>query len=160
MDAGPPASHRRVLLEVPFYPNRADQCGPSALASVLGYWGRHVEPGELKKEVYSTPLKGSLSIDLLLAARARGMRAEMFDGSLARVKAELDAGHPLIAFVNLGFRRLPIRHFVVLTGYDDAWQTFYAHSGPNEDASVSYRKFSDTWEKTGRWTLLVLPPPG
>lgn len=155
-----PSAKGNILLEVPFFPDRSDQCGPSTLASVLSYWGTAVKPGLLKKEIYSTGLKGSLSIDLLLAARSRGMSVEMFNGSLSRVKKELDAGHPLIAFVNYGFRLLPIGHFMVLTGYDDSRQAFYAHSGANKNTVLPYNKFASKWEKTGRWTLLILPPKG
>lgn len=147
----------RRQLEVPFFPDRTDQCGPSTLASVLQYWGADIVPGVLKEEIYSAGLNGSLSIDLLLAARAHGMRAEMFNGSLSRVKRELDAGHPLIAFVNLGFRFAPIGHFMVLTGYDDRRQALYAHSGGDRNALLPYRKFAANWEKTERWTLLILP---
>ena len=70
-------------------------------------------------------------MDLLLAARAHGMRAEIFNGSLSQVKDELDSGHPLIAFVNYGFQVLPIGHFMVLTGYDDGRRSLYARFVPN-----------------------------
>lgn len=159
---GDPAAHsplgqRRVLIEVPFNSNRDDQCGPAALASVLQFWGTDAPPSALKNEIYSAALRGSLSVDLLLAARSRGMRAEMFSGSLARIKKELDAGHPMIAFVNLGFRMVPIGHFLVLTGYDDRRRALYAHSGARKNVLLPYKRFESDWEKTERWTLLILP---
>lgn len=147
-----------MRLTVPFFPDRTDQCGPSALASVLAFWGAGVDPGRLKAAAYSARLKGSLPVDLLLTARERGMRAEMFDGTLARVKAELDAGRPVVAFINRGWRSIPIGHFLVLTGYDDERGAVYAHSGGTRDAAISYRKFGSAWDKASRWGLLVQPP--
>ncbi|MDO8803103.1 MAG: C39 family peptidase [Elusimicrobiota bacterium] len=149
---------RQVLLKVPFFPDNTDQCGPSALASVLGYWEKPETPARLREEIYRAHLKGSLTIDLLLAAGSRGLSAEMINGSLARVKAELDAGRPLIAFVNSGFRFYPVGHYLVITGYDDRRKCIFAHSGTKRDQRISYRKFDKQWEKTERWALLILPP--
>jgi tetratricopeptide (TPR) repeat protein len=153
-----PAPPRATRLAVPFFPDRTDQCGPSALAGVLGFWGAAVGPARLKEAAYTARLKGSLPVDLLLAARERGMRAEMFDGTLERVREELDAGRPVVAFVNRGFRRFPIGHFLVLTGYDDGRREVYAHSGSVRDAPMPYKKFLSAWDKGGRWGLLVQPP--
>lgn len=152
-----PEQDRRVVLQVPFFPDDTDQCGPSALASVLGYWGKPAEPSRLREEIYQTHLKGSLTIDLLLAAESRGLSAVIPDGSLALVKKELDAGHPLIAFLNVGYRFYPIGHYLVITGYDDARQCIVAHSGMKRDQRISYGKFDRQWEKTKRWTLLIGP---
>jgi hypothetical protein len=124
---------------------------------VLGYWGKPAEPEILKKEIYRAKLKGSLTVDLLLAAENRGLGAEMIEGGLDRVKSELEAGHPVIAFVNTGFSFYPVGHYLVLTGYDDRRQCFFAHSGLKRDQEISYRKFDKQWEKTERWALLILP---
>jgi ABC-type bacteriocin/lantibiotic exporter with double-glycine peptidase domain len=149
---------KQVLLKVPFFPDNTDQCGPSALASVLEYWGKPVAPARLKQEIYRANLKGSLTVDLMLAAESRGLSAEMANGSLLRVKKELDAGHPLIAFINVGNGLYPIGHYLVITGYDDRRQCIIAHSGLKRDQRISYRKFDRQWEKTERWALLILPP--
>lgn len=148
-----------VLLGVPFFPDKTDQCGPSALASVLAFWGRPADPRALKEEVYLGKLGGALPLDLLIAARARGLVAAMSDGGLDRLKSEVDAGRPVIAFVNLGWRSLPIGHFMVVTGYDEARQGVFAHSGLERDSFVPYRRFLKRWERTGRWALLVSPGP-
>jgi ABC-type bacteriocin/lantibiotic exporter with double-glycine peptidase domain len=153
----PVSEQKPVLLKVPFFSDHTDQCGPSALASVLGFWGKKAEPGQLKEAVYLAKLKGTLPVDLVLAAQACGMSAKMLDGGMPQLKNELDAGHPLIAFVNLGYRFIPIGHYLVVTGYDDRRQTIYAHSGMKKNGPVSYKTFSKQWERTGRWALLILP---
>lgn len=144
-----------VALGVPFFPDKTDQCGPSALASVLAFWGRPSEPAELRRELYLAKLGGALPMDLLIAARAHGMAAEMPDGGLERLKRDLDAGRPVIAFVNLGWSFLPIGHFLVVTGYDDERRGVYAHSGLKKDAFLPYGRFLRQWERTGRWSLVV-----
>lgn len=144
-----------VLLGVPFYPDKTDQCGPSALASVLAFWGRPAEPAELKREIYLDKLGGSLPLDLALAARRRGLAAEMTSGTLEGLKTQLDGGRPVIAFVNLGWSFLPIGHFLVVTGYDEEKRGFYAHSGTEKDSFVPYGRFRRQWERAGRWALIV-----
>ncbi len=150
--------YRQVLLKVPFFPDDTDQCGPSALASVLGYWGKPVEPEQLRQDVYQSRLHGSLTVDLLLAAESHGLSAEMLDGSLDKLKNELDAGHPLIAFINTGYSFYPVGHYLVITGYDDSKQCVFAHSGTKRNQQISYGKLDKQWEKTNRWALLILPP--
>jgi len=145
-------------LDVPFFPDKTDQCGPSALASVLTFWGHPIDPVNLKKEIYSAHLKGTLSIDLMLAAQSRGYKAHLYKGSIDDLRSELNLGHPLIAFINRGFGILPIGHYVVINGYDDARQGLSIHSGEKKNQFVSYRSFLKSWEKTQRSTLLILPP--
>lgn len=149
---------RGVRLEVPFFPDGTDQCGPSALASLLGYWGKPALPAELRAEIYRANLKGALTVDMLLAAKRRGLSAEMVDGSIAFAQAELDAGRPVLAFINVGLRVVPIGHYLVLTGYDEERRTFFAHSGKRRDLRISYAKLDGQWEKTNRWTLKIMPP--
>jgi ABC-type bacteriocin/lantibiotic exporter with double-glycine peptidase domain len=147
-----------LLLQVPFFADHSDQCGPSVVASVLSFWGTPSTPSELKHEVYVDHLKGSLSIDLLLAAQKRGFKAHLYAGSLEDVKSELDKGHPVIAFLNRGFDFLPIGHYVVINGYDETRHGLYIHSGMKKNAFITYRRFAGFWNKTERSTLLILPP--
>jgi len=148
------SSHRLV---VPFFADNTDQCGPATLASVLTYWGVSTQPGILKKEVYLPLLRGTLPIDMLLGAQAYGMKAESYKGSLDNIKSELESGHPLIAFLNLGYKLFPQGHYIVITGYDDQQQGLYIHSGLEQNKFLSYERFFRDWKKTGQWTLLVLP---
>lgn len=145
------------LIAVPFFPDDTDQCGPATLASVLTFWGVPTEPQGLRQEIYLPKLRGTLPIDLAHAVRVRGLYAKSYSGTLENLKAEIAAGHPIVAFLNLGWRILPQGHYVVITGFDDRRQGFYAHSGLERNAFMSYENFLEDWEKTGRWTLLVLP---
>jgi Peptidase_C39 like family len=142
---------------VPFFPDDTDQCGPATLASVLTYWGIQTDPRTLKKEIYLPKLKGILPLDLLLAAQARGFKAEIYRGSLDDLKSELKEGRPLVALLDLGVAIFPQGHYVVVTGYDDQRQGVYVHSSLEKDVFIPYEQFLQSWDKTGRWTLLMTP---
>jgi hypothetical protein len=175
----------RHLHSVPFYPDESDQGGPSTLASVLTYWGFHTEPLALKEEIYMSRFGGAVSgpsgpdrplagpeqagtrpMDLLLAAQARGLRAQSYGGTLENLKIEIKAGHPLVALMDLAHATVGPRlsgqysagQYVVIIGFDDRRQGVYLHSGLQRDTFVPYKRFMQAWEKTGRWVLLVLPP--
>jgi hypothetical protein len=107
--------------------------------------------------MYLRRLRGSLSIDLLLAAQARGLQAEGAGGTLDRVKTELAADRPVIALLNPGWTVYPQGHYVVVTGYDDQRQGVYLHSGMTRNVFVPYAVFLNNWEKTGRWMLQIRP---
>lgn len=145
------------LMGVPFFPDSTDQCGPATLASVLTFWGTPTDPGSLRGEIYLAHLRGTLPLDLLLAAQVRDFKAEAYRGSPDNLREELDAGHPVIAFLDLGFLIFPQGHYVVVTGYDVQRQGFYVHSGLERDAFMSDSRFMKSWDKTNRWTLRVLP---
>jgi peptidase C39-like protein len=153
-----PDSHgQAVHLEVPFFSDGTDQCGPATLASVLRYWGIPSEPAVLKAKLYRPQLGGTLPIDLLLAAEARGLQTQNSSGTLKTLKAELDAHHPVVALLNLGWATFPEGHYVVITGYDERQQGVYMHSGVARDLFVPYAQFFMDWEKTGRWMLRLQP---
>lgn len=148
---------RRVHLVVPFFPDNTDQCGPATLASILTYWGIPSDPHILKEEIYLRRIRGTLSIDLLLAAQSRGLQAEGSGGTLDLLKTELAADRPVVALMNLGWAVYSQGHYVVVTGYDEQRQGVYLHSGLARDVFVPYARFLVNWEKTGRWMLQVQP---
>ncbi|MGH7220813.1 MAG: C39 family peptidase, partial [Nitrospiraceae bacterium] len=153
----PDSPGQAVRVVVPFFPDGTDQCGPATLASVLMYWGIPSEPAVLKAEMYRPQLGGTLPIDFLLVAQARGLQTEGSSGTLESLKTELDAHHPVIALLNLGWTVFPQGHYVVITGYDERQQGVYMHSGLARDLFVSYTEFIIYWEKTGRWMLRLQP---
>ena len=76
-----------------------------------------------------------------MAAEARGLQAEVSTGTMERLKAELDAHHPVLALLNLGWVVFPQGHYVVITGYNERQQGVYMHSGLARDLFVPYRQF-------------------
>ncbi len=158
IELNPARAH--FLPDVPFFPQKDNYCGPAVLASILNFYGKKLSQEEIAESVYLPQLKGTLNLDLLLYARGQGFEAEIINGDLERLKKELARGHPLIVFLNLGWRFYPIRHYAVVVGYDDIQRLIIIHSGKRKNKLISYKRFLKAWEKTGYWCLLILPQAG
>jgi ABC-type bacteriocin/lantibiotic exporter with double-glycine peptidase domain len=153
----PVSNVNRIIEGVPFYPQEELGCGPAALASLLAYWGRPVSLEEITQEVSLKNLKGSLPMDLELAARRHGLAATSYTGSLSDLRLHLDKRQPVIAFLNLRWRIFPQGHFVVVTGYDEFHSEIVIHSGDAAYGRIPVASFLKAWARTGFWSLLVLP---
>jgi hypothetical protein len=156
--AGSDVAPRALIDSVPFYPQEAYQCGPAALAMVLNHRGADVSLDETVERVYLPGRQGSLQVEMVAAARAEGMLVYPLDGDLDVIIREVDAGNPVLVFQNLRFGWWPQWHFAVVTGYDLEHQEFQLHSGTEEQATLPFRVFDNTWARAGRWARVVLPP--
>jgi len=147
-----------LLLIVPFFPDKTDQCGPATLAGVLSFWGKATDPQALKKEMYLAKLHGTLPMDLVLTAESHGLKTEMIRGDLPAIQAELQAGRPVLAMLNVGFSAVPVNHYIVITGFDDAKNGLYMHSAGKRNQFIPYKKFMRQWEKADYWAMLARLP--
>jgi len=147
-----------LQLKVPFYPDRTDQCGPATLAGVLTFWGKPIEPKQLREEMYLAKLHGTLPMDLVLTAKNHGLKTEMVRGDLDILRSELSAGRPVLAMLNTGFSAVPVDHYVIVTGLDDRRGGVIMHSAGKQNQYMSNKKFLKQWEKTDYWTLLMRLP--
>lgn len=157
---GPTAgSDARIeLAQVPFYPQSAYQCGPAALATVLGPAGVVVDPEQLVSAVYLPEKKGSLQVELVAAARRYGRVPYPVNPDLTGLLDTLRAGYPVLVLQNLGIAHWPLWHFAVVIGFDARHDEFILRSGTTKREVTSARRFMDTWKLAGNWGLLVLPP--
>jgi hypothetical protein len=142
---------------VPFYPQKALQCGPSALAMALNWSGVPADPDTLAPQVFTPSRKGSLQLAMIAAARRHGRIAYPISGSEALI-AELGAGHPVIVLQNLGFSWHPAWHYAVVIGYDLNQGVVIMHSGATPRKHLSLEFFHRTLAPSDDWGLLVLPP--
>jgi len=149
----------RVELEaVPFYSQDEHQCGPAALAMVLGAGGEAIEPAALRDQVYLPDRRGSLQLEMLAAARRKGFVAIELKPELAALFAEVAAGHPVIVLQNLAFDWYPVWHYAVAIGYDLEAQRIVLRSGLARRLEVPLGAFENTWHRSGYWAMLALPP--
>lgn len=151
--AQPPAAHA----EAPFYPQRTYQCGPAALASVLGASGVETAPDALVPQVYTPLRRGSLQADMLSAMRRAG-RVPYPVSNAAALMAEVAAGRPVLVLQNLAFAWVPVWHYAVAVGYDQAEGTVTLHTGTRRARSQSAEVFLRTWARAEQWGLVALPP--
>ncbi len=146
------------LASVPFHPQaERDDCGPAALAMMLGWSGIKTNPATLAPAVYTPGREGTLQTDIVQATRRAGRLAapvQTFDDLLT----ELDAGHPVLVLQNLGLKAWPVWHYAVAMGYDLKSQTLFLHSGRKARFATGFQDFKDSWRLSKNWALITMRP--
>jgi hypothetical protein len=155
----PPAAPRSIELDsTPFFPQEDYQCGPAALATILVASGVQVTPEALVPEVYIPERRGSLTAELIGAARRHGRLPYVLATTAEEMIAELEAGRPVLVLQNLGAKRLPVWHYAVLIGYDAERNVSILRSGTDERVEMRWQRFAGTWHRGGRFALTALRP--
>ncbi len=149
---------RTELDSVPFYSQDDYQCGPAALAMVLGAGGKAIEPEALRPQVYLPDRQGSLQIEMLAAARRNGFVAIELKPSLSDLLTEIAAGNPVLVLQNLALDWYPAWHYAVAIGYDLKAQRISLRSGAERRLQMPLSTFEHTWRRGGYWAMLALPP--
>lgn len=153
--AGP---QQQELVSTPFYAQERYQCGPAALAMVLGAAGITRTPDALVGEVYLPAREGSLQIEMQAAGRRHGALTTRIEPSLHALLAELDAGHPVLVLQNLSLPLMPKWHYAVVIGYDLARAEVILRSGTTQRMTMPLSTFENTWARSGFWGLVALAP--
>jgi len=149
---------RTELDAVPFFSQEDYQCGPAALAMVLGAGGKTIEPEALRPQVYLPDRHGSLQIEMLAAARRNGFVAIELAPKLSNLLAEIAAGNPVVVLQNLALDWYPAWHYAVAIGYDLKAQRITLRSGMERRLRMPLDTFEHTWRRSGYWAMLALPP--
>ena len=145
------------LKETPFYPQERFQCGPAALATVLGAHSVEVTPEDLVDAVFVPALHGSLPEEITATARHYGMLAYPLQPSLADLLSEVAQGNPVLVFLNPGTSWLPRWHFAVVIGYDLASREIILRSGTTRRWHTTLAVLERTWSRSGYWARVILP---
>jgi hypothetical protein len=158
--AGLPASAPRAieLDATPFFPQEDYQCGPAALATLLVASGVAVEPEALAPEVYLPGRRGSLSLELVGAARRHGRLPYVLATTADEMVAELEAGRPVLVLQDLGVPGLPRWHYAVLIGYDAERNVALLRSGRERRLEMRWQRFAASWHRGGRFAMTTLRP--
>ncbi len=150
---------RAELTQVPFYPQEDYFCGPAALAMVLNSAGVKVSPEELVDQVYLPGRKGSLQVEMLAAARRKGLIAYELAPQVADMLREVAAGSPAIVLENYGpFSWLPVWHYSVVVGYDLEKQEVIRRSGIQRRRPTPLTIFEKIWKHENYWAMIAVPP--
>jgi tetratricopeptide (TPR) repeat protein len=147
---------RVELVEVPFFPQAEYQCGPAALATTLASFGVKVTPEDLVSQVYLPDRKGSLQVEMLAAARRRGMVSYQLAPRLEDVLREIAAGTPVILLQNLGFA--DGWHYAVAIGYDYERGEMMLRSGEKQREVLPFTVNELVWKRSGYWAMVAVPP--
>lgn len=145
------------LTDTPFFPQIEHQCGPAALATMLSYRGLNITPAELIPQIFLPERKGSLQIELTAAARRYGMLAYPLADNLSDLLLEVAAGNPVLILQNLAFDWRPQWHYAVVVGYNLAQNEVILRSGRQRRWISKMSAFSNTWQRSANWALVILP---
>lgn len=158
LDRDVPEDPRRELAQVPFFPQTIHQCGPAALATVLGATGVDATPEQLAPLVYLPGRQGSLQVEMLAAARGQGRVAWVLEPDFGQVLAELEAGTPVLVLQDLGALGIRRWHFAVVVGYDPERDLVILRSGTIRRLVERRAYFLRTWQAGGNWAAVITPP--
>lgn len=147
-----------LLGEVPFHPQTEFQCGPAALAGLLGASGVDTTPEALEPQVYLPAREGSLQVELLAATRRAGRIPYVVPPEPTALLDELAAGRPVLVLQNLWTPSVPRWHYAVVVGSEPARNRLVLNTGVDEREPVSARRFLRTWDWAGRWGFVALRP--
>ncbi|GAB3745769.1 PA2778 family cysteine peptidase [Lysobacter olei] len=147
-----------LLPNVPFHPQEKYQCGPAALAMVLGADGVHADPEALASQVYLPGREGSLQVELGAAMRRAGRIPYPVTPTPTALLSEVHAGRPVLVLQNLLTRSVPRWHYAVVVGADPDRNRIVLHSGTRRALATPARTFLRTWDWAGRWGLVALRP--
>lgn len=153
-----PGTRAVELAQTPFFAQDRYQCGPAALATVLGATGVRVTPEELVSQVYLPGRRGSLTIEMQAAPRRYGRISYPLAPELQSIIAQLDAGSPVLVLHNYGLPFWPRWHYAVVIGYDAASQRLLLRSGKRQRQQMSAATFMRAWDNADRWALVLLRP--
>jgi tetratricopeptide (TPR) repeat protein len=155
----PPLAASAVELDgTVFHPQDDFLCGPAALATVLDSSGVSVAPQSLTDDLYLPARRGTLQVELAAAARRHGRLAVQLDGTLDDLVAQLEHDRPVLVLQNLASTLLPVWHYAVVVGYLPDGERFVLRSGRERRLQVRRGRFEATWERAGRWALVVVDP--
>jgi len=155
----PPGLPRTAeLAATPFFPQTAYQCGPAALATALTAAGLPAQPDALAQQVFLPARTGTLQIEMMAGARRHGAVATRVPGRLEALLREVQAGHPVVVLQNLGLSWAPTWHYAVLVGYDIDTGDVVLRSGTTRRQVMAMRTFEHTWNRSGAWAFVALPP--
>lgn len=149
---------RAELRTVPFHAQEEYHCGPAALAMALNAAGVDATAESLVEQVYIPARKGSLQIEMLVAARRHGLVAYPLEPSLTDALREIAAGTPVVALENYGFRIWPKWHYSVLVGYDLEKGELIRRSGLKPRQVIPLPVFEYGWKTDGHWAMIAVPP--
>ncbi|MES2974817.1 MAG: PA2778 family cysteine peptidase [Pseudomonadota bacterium] len=158
-EAWPPEVPRALeLTSVPFFPQNEYQCGPAALATVMGSAGSKILPDNLVDEVYLPARRGSLQVEMLAAPRRHGLVPWQLPARYDALLRELAAGNPVLVLQDLGIWPVTNWHYAVVVGFDYETGMLYLRSGETERQMMPFTIFELTWKRGGYWAMVVNRP--
>jgi hypothetical protein len=140
-------------------PQTWNNCGPSSVAEVLGYWGINRTQDQVKAVLRADGnLHGMSPYGVPAYARGLGLRSLLgIAGNERLIKLLVSQGFPVIVsqFVSLADH---VGHYRPIQAYDDHTGEFVS-SDPylGQNHAISYAEFDAIWKSTNRRFMVLYP---
>jgi Flp pilus assembly protein TadD len=148
-----------VIPNVPMQHWDIKSCGAGALSSVLQHYGDATTMDQWQETLPKTR-GGVMSIDLVLAARSKGLDARLVTGDPGMVEAEVRAGHPVILMLQViqtPGKEYDFFHYVVLDGFDQKPGLFRVQFGDGRARWIPLSRMAKAWKQAGNAAILIRP---
>jgi tetratricopeptide (TPR) repeat protein len=147
-----------------------NNCGPAALTMYLRFWGWEGDQYEISNLLKPARNDRNVNVEELdyYVRNYAGWLETIYrvGGDVEMIKQFVAAGIPVIVEVSFYFEApywpdddLWAAHYLLVTGYDDATQTFTVQDtfkGPNR--TLAYETLEDYWQPFNYLFMLVYPP--
>ncbi len=107
-------------------------------------------------QVYIPERKGSLQVEMMAAARRRGLVSYELAPRFDDLLREIAAGTPVIVLQRLGF--IGGWHYAVAIGYDYDRGQLILRSGETERELLPFAVHEMVWKRSGYWAMVAVPP--
>jgi len=143
------------IYDVDPYLQDPEQCGPFALAALFNHIGIEADAGQLTQKLYSPGAGGTLTMDLFLEARRRGLDTKQIQGSDDTLENELRDHGPVIVLLKYPGLGGSAGHFILVTGYSSDPGGFFLLWGDGRLSWMKRDRFDPLWSRSGFWMLTV-----
>jgi ABC-type bacteriocin/lantibiotic exporter with double-glycine peptidase domain len=148
-----------VVDDVPFVAQHADgDCGPAALAMVLGHFGVEVAPAEIAGREAGSAV-GVRAGTLRDVARAKGLEAFVVSGTFEDLFSQLERGRPVLVGVAKPIAAGEARaHYEVVVGINRQARLIRSLDPARGLRENTLEGFAREWVPTRQVTIVVFPP--
>jgi ABC-type bacteriocin/lantibiotic exporter with double-glycine peptidase domain len=130
-------------------------CGAAALTTVLASFDPSIGLDQVRRLTGPPDAQGLSAARLREVARARGLQAYLFSGSLEDVDRELAAGRPVLVGVVRSHGRKRLAHYQVIAGRQRQRDQLLVADPERGWTVMSRQEFLAEWDPARRLTLVV-----
>ena len=148
---------KSLIKDIPLIKQKKNHCGPATLTMAIHHLGKDTSLEEITSQAFTDKGQGTFQTDMLGTARRQGLLTIPIH-TMEDLILELSAGHPVIAFQNVGLSWLQQWHYVLVVGHDLQGPDVYLHTGDQSYAKTDMRFFERSWNLGQYWGFVALLP--